>query len=43
MIGWTFYGERLDVVVFMGAGLIIAGIVWNLVEESRKRPARYDG
>jgi drug/metabolite transporter (DMT)-like permease len=37
-VGWTFYGESLDAIVFFGAGLIIAGIVWNLVVESRQRP-----
>lgn len=38
MIGWWFYGELLDAIVFAGAGLIIAGIVWNLVAESRQPP-----
>ncbi|HEX2216808.1 MAG TPA: DMT family transporter [Xanthobacteraceae bacterium] len=37
IIAWAFYGERLDVIVFLGAGLIIAGIVWNLVDEARRR------
>jgi drug/metabolite transporter (DMT)-like permease len=37
LIGWAFYGERLDVLVFLGAGLIIAGIVWNLLDEARRR------
>jgi drug/metabolite transporter (DMT)-like permease len=36
LIGWTFYGERLDALVFFGAGLIIAGIVWNLLDEARR-------
>jgi len=35
MIGWFFYGELLDLTVVLGASLIIAGIVWNLVAESR--------
>jgi len=35
MIGWFFYGELLDLAVVLGASLIIAGIVWNLVAESR--------
>ncbi|MCC7346108.1 MAG: DMT family transporter [Variibacter sp.] len=35
IIGWLFYAEGLDPLVFLGAGLIIAGIVWNLVAESR--------
>lgn len=36
LVGWVFYGEVLDVAVLFGAGLIIAGIVWNLVVESRQ-------
>lgn len=43
LIGWTFYDERLDLIVFLGAGLIIAGIVWNLFAESRKHPALRQG
>ncbi len=34
-VGWLMYGEALDPYVFAGAGLIIAGIVWNLRAESR--------
>jgi len=30
VIGWWLYGEPLDVFVFLGAGLIITGILWNL-------------
>lgn len=30
LIGWSFYGERLDPMVFAGAGLIVAGVLWNL-------------
>jgi drug/metabolite transporter (DMT)-like permease len=36
VVGWWLYGEALDVFVFAGAGLIIAGIVWNLRSESRR-------
>jgi drug/metabolite transporter (DMT)-like permease len=36
LVGWWLYAERLDVVVFAGAGLIIAGIVWNLRSEARR-------
>jgi drug/metabolite transporter (DMT)-like permease len=36
VVGWVFYGELLDVAVIFGAGLIIAGIVWNLMAESRQ-------
>jgi drug/metabolite transporter (DMT)-like permease len=35
-VGWMFYGERLDLLVFAGAGLIVSGIVWNLRAEMRK-------
>jgi drug/metabolite transporter (DMT)-like permease len=34
-VGYWLYGERLDVFVFAGAGLIIAGIVWNLNAEAK--------
>lgn len=34
-IGWMFYSEQLDLLVFAGAGIIIAGIVWNLRAETR--------
>ena len=34
-VGWMFYGERLDVLVFAGAALIVSGIVWNLRAEMR--------
>jgi drug/metabolite transporter (DMT)-like permease len=36
LIGWMFYGERLDVFVFLGAGLIICGILWNLRAEAQR-------
>ena len=32
-VGWMFYGERLDLLVFAGAGIIVSGIVWNLRAE----------
>jgi len=35
LAGWLLYGEALDPRVFAGAGLIIAGIVWNLRAEAR--------
>jgi drug/metabolite transporter (DMT)-like permease len=34
-VGWMFYGERLDLLVFAGAGIIITGVVWNLRAETR--------
>jgi drug/metabolite transporter (DMT)-like permease len=36
VVGWWLYGEALDVFVFAGAGLIVAGIVWNLRSEARR-------
>jgi drug/metabolite transporter (DMT)-like permease len=38
LVGWSLYGEPLDVFVFAGAGLIISGILWNLRAETA-RPA----
>jgi len=37
VVGWWLYGEALDAFVFLGAGLIISGILWNLRSEA-KRP-----
>jgi drug/metabolite transporter (DMT)-like permease len=40
IIAWWLYGERLDLFVFIGAALIIAGILWNLrAEAARPKPA----
>jgi len=36
VVGWWFYGEALDGFVFLGAGLIIAGILWNLQSEASR-------
>jgi drug/metabolite transporter (DMT)-like permease len=36
LIGWMFYGESLEGFVFLGAGLIICGVLWNLIAESRR-------
>jgi drug/metabolite transporter (DMT)-like permease len=36
LVGWLFYAEALDLFVFLGAALIIAGVVWNLRAESRR-------
>lgn len=35
LVGWLFYAEALDVFVFAGAAIIIAGVVWNLRAEWR--------
>jgi uncharacterized membrane protein len=39
VIGWSFYDERLDLFVFLGAGLIIAGVLWNLRSEAARPSA----
>ena len=36
VVGWWLYGEPLDVLVFVGAGIIIVGVLWNLRAESRR-------
>jgi drug/metabolite transporter (DMT)-like permease len=36
VVGWWLYGETLDVFVFLGAGLIITGILWNLRSEAAR-------
>jgi drug/metabolite transporter (DMT)-like permease len=37
VIGFMFFGEPLDPFVFVGSGLIVGGILWNLYAESRPR------
>jgi drug/metabolite transporter (DMT)-like permease len=39
VIGWFFYGEHLNLFVFLGAGIIIAGVLWNLRSEAARTPA----
>ena len=34
-VGWMFFGERVDVLVFVGAGIIMSVIFWNLRAEMR--------
>jgi drug/metabolite transporter (DMT)-like permease len=36
VVGWAFYGERLDIFVFLGAMIIIGGVLWNLRAESAR-------
>jgi drug/metabolite transporter (DMT)-like permease len=36
VIGWMLYGEHLDVFVFAGAALIVAGVLWNLRGEAQR-------
>lgn len=38
LVGWFLYNETLDVFVFLGAGLIVCGVLWNLHAESRRGP-----
>ena len=33
VVGWAFYGERLDMFVLIGALIIIGGVLWNLRSE----------
>jgi drug/metabolite transporter (DMT)-like permease len=39
VVGWLLYAERLDLLLFIGAGLIFIGIFWSLHAETR-RPLR---
>jgi drug/metabolite transporter (DMT)-like permease len=36
VVGWWLYGEPLDLFVFVGAGLIMTGILWNLRSEAAR-------
>ena len=36
LLGWLIYGETVDLFVYIGAGLIICGVLWNLHAESRR-------
>lgn len=36
VVGWAFYGERLDIFVLLGALIIVAGVLWNLRSEHLK-------
>ena len=38
IVGWLFFNEALDALVFLGALIILAGILWNLRQESRNVP-----
>jgi uncharacterized membrane protein len=37
VVGWLLYAEPFDPYVFLGAGLIMTGVVWNLHAELRGR------
>lgn len=36
VVGWWLYSEPLDVFVFLGAAVIVSGVIWNLHAESRR-------
>ena len=36
VVGWVFYGERLDVFVVFGALIIFNGVLWNLRSETAR-------
>jgi drug/metabolite transporter (DMT)-like permease len=36
IIGWGFFGEQVDLLVFVGALIILAGILWNLRAETKR-------
>ena len=36
VVGWAFYGEKLDIFVLLGAMIIISGVLWNLRAEAAK-------
>lgn len=42
VVGWLVYREALDWAVFLGAALIVAGILWNLLAEARRPVAVTD-
>src|SRR5258707_438110 len=37
VVGWWLYGESLDAYVFLGAGLIVLGVLWNLRAEAARK------
>jgi drug/metabolite transporter (DMT)-like permease len=39
VIGWIFYGERVDAFVFAGAAIIIGGVLWNIRGETQRELA----
>jgi drug/metabolite transporter (DMT)-like permease len=36
VVGWVFYGERLDLFVLLGALIIVGGVLWNLRAETTR-------
>lgn len=39
VVGWAFYGERLDIFVLLGALIIVVGVLWNLRSEAANAKA----
>jgi drug/metabolite transporter (DMT)-like permease len=39
VVGWAFFNESLDLFVLLGAGIIIAGVAWNLRAEANRAAA----
>jgi drug/metabolite transporter (DMT)-like permease len=37
IVGWWFFGESVDIWVFVGGLIILAGILWNLRAETRPK------
>jgi drug/metabolite transporter (DMT)-like permease len=37
VVGWWLFGERLDALVFLGAGVIVFGVLWNLRAEAARK------
>jgi drug/metabolite transporter (DMT)-like permease len=37
IVGWWFFNEHIDIWVFVGALIILAGILWNLRAETRSK------
>jgi len=36
VVGWYFYNEAVDIFVFLGATLIVIGVIWNFRAESAR-------
>lgn len=36
LIGWWFFSESVDIFVFLGSAIMLAGIVWNLRSEAKR-------
>lgn len=39
VVGWAFFNESVDLYVFLGAAIIIAGVLWNLRAEANHAAA----